>query len=84
MSFGSIEKEKEEHIIIVPEKPIDIILSEIVIPLSEVMEKKSIPDIYEGYEKIPFSQRHPIYKAMMKIEFEEVLREFILNKKEKK
>jgi len=34
------------------------------------------PDIYEGYEKIPFQDRHPIYKAMMKIEFEQALREF--------
>ncbi|MFX0058449.1 MAG: hypothetical protein ACFE85_10965 [Candidatus Hodarchaeota archaeon] len=85
MSSGSIEKEKEDHIIIdiTSERSLDHIISEMVIPFSSIMESKSCPDIYEGYEKIPFQQRHPIYKAMMKLEFEEAIREFWSNKKNK-
>jgi len=34
-------------------------------------------DIYSGEEIIRFNNRHPIYRALMKIEFEEVLRSYI-------
>ena len=33
-------------------------------------------DIYSGEENIQFNNRHPIYRALMKIEFEEVLRSY--------
>ncbi|NVM17042.1 MAG: hypothetical protein HWN80_04950 [Candidatus Lokiarchaeota archaeon] len=33
-------------------------------------------DIYSGEESIRFINRHPIYRALMKIEFEEVLRNY--------
>ena len=33
-------------------------------------------DIYSGEESIGFNNRHPIYRALMKIEFEEVLRSY--------
>jgi len=33
-------------------------------------------DIYSGEETIRFNSRHPIYKALMKLEFEDVLRSF--------
>jgi len=33
-------------------------------------------DIYSGEEIIRFNNRHPIYRALMKIEFEEVLRSY--------
>ena len=33
-------------------------------------------DIYSGEEKIKFIDRHPIFKTLMKLEFEEVLRNF--------
>ena len=33
-------------------------------------------DIYSGEETIRFNNRHPIYKSLMKIEFEEVLRKY--------
>jgi len=33
-------------------------------------------DIYSGEESIRFNNRHPIYRSLMKIEFEEVLRSF--------
>jgi len=33
-------------------------------------------DIYSGEETIRFNNRHPIYKSLMKIEFEEALRKY--------
>ena len=33
-------------------------------------------DIYTGEEIMKFSKRHPIYKALLKLEFENVLRKF--------
>lgn len=83
MSSESFKKKKEENIgfDIFPEKSLEITLSEIVIPFSSFIEKKMCSDIYKGYEKIPFQQRHPIYKAILKIEFEEAVQEFWSNKK---
>ena len=85
MSSTSIKEEKIKDLIIntLSENLIEPSLSEIVIPFSSLIECKSSPDIYKGYEKIPFQQRHPVYKAIMKIEFEEALRKFGSNKKEK-
>jgi len=37
---------------------------------------KEISDIYSGEETLRFVNRHPIYKSLMKIEFEEVLRKY--------
>ena len=33
-------------------------------------------DIYTGEESIQFDNRHPIFKTLMKLEFEDVLRNF--------
>jgi len=33
-------------------------------------------DIYSGEETIRFNNRHPIYKTLMKLEFEDILRCF--------
>ncbi len=33
-------------------------------------------DIYSGEETLRFNNRHPIFKTLMKLEFEEVLRSF--------
>ena len=33
-------------------------------------------DIYSGEETIRFDNRHPIYKTLMKLEFEDILRTF--------
>ena len=33
-------------------------------------------DIYSGEESIRFDNRHPIYKTLMKLEFEDILRSF--------
>lgn len=37
---------------------------------------RKMVDIYSGEETIRFNNRHPIYKSLMKIEFEEVLRKY--------
>jgi len=34
-------------------------------------------DIYSGNELIEFNNRHPIYKTLMKLEFEDILRSFL-------
>jgi len=34
-------------------------------------------DIYSGDETIRFDNRHPIYKTLMKLEFEDILRSFL-------
>ena len=33
-------------------------------------------DIYSGEETVRFDNRHPIFKTLMKLEFEEILRSF--------
>ncbi len=47
----------------------EINLAKIVIPFSEFGETKSTPDLYEGTEKTPFSDRDPQYKRILKDEF---------------
>ncbi len=45
--------------------------------LSENPENmKKISDIYSGEETIRFDNRHPIYRTLMKLEFEDILRSF--------
>ncbi len=43
---------------------------------TNVEYKREISDIYSGEESMRFKNRHPIYKSLMKIEFEDVLRNF--------
>ncbi|MFX0010631.1 MAG: hypothetical protein ACFE9R_09970 [Candidatus Hermodarchaeota archaeon] len=38
---------------------------------------KFTQDIYYGEEKIEFKNRHPIFKALMKLEFEEAIRKYM-------
>ena len=35
-----------------------------------------LKDIYSGNEQIEFNNRHPIFKTLMKLEFEDILRSF--------
>ena len=44
-------------------------ISEIVIPFSRLSGKFNISDIYSGSEKIPFKERNPEYKMILKQEF---------------
>jgi len=39
-------------------------------------------DIYSGEESIRFDNRHPVFKTLMKLEFEDVLRNFSKKYKE--
>jgi predicted secreted protein len=41
---------------------------------------KKVPDIYSGEEIMQFSDRHPIFKTLMKLEFEDILRNFLKRK----
>ena len=52
------------------------LLSQIVQRFSSLFNIKENDHIYSGEESIPFSQRHPTFKSMMKLEFQDALREF--------
>ena len=41
----------------------------LLIPFSNVLKTSKAPDVYSGYEKIPFEKRNPIYKSIMRQEF---------------
>ena len=43
---------------------------------------KGVPDIYSGEEVIQFNNRHPIFKTLMKLEFEDAIRSFSKKKRE--
>jgi hypothetical protein len=47
---------------------------------SKFSNKVDIRDIYSGNENIPFRNRHPIFKSILRIEFEDVIREYLENK----
>ena len=53
---------------------IEVILSELIIPFSEVLKTSNTLDIYCGYEKIPFEKRDPLYKSIMRQEFADAMR----------
>ena len=40
------------------------------------IKEKNLSDIYSGEEQIAFIKRHPIYRTLMKLEFENVLRSY--------
>ena len=44
-----------------------------IIPISSIITKKIAEDIYSGYEDIAFKDRHPTYKTLLKLEFEEAI-----------
>jgi hypothetical protein len=43
---------------------------------SNTLNRLENRDIYSGSEEIHFSNRHPIFKALMKLEFEDVIRNY--------
>ena len=55
------------------EEPFQIILSRVVKSFPEVLRIKSRPDIYTRAKNIPFQERHPIFKGLMKLEFQDSL-----------
>lgn len=70
------EKEKNEPIIIeiADYDNLETVLSKIVIPFSEIMADSNIPDVYAGYEKIPFEKRDPLYQTIIRQEFADSMR----------
>jgi hypothetical protein len=44
---------------------------------TEIQIPSSDSDIYSGNEKIKFNNRHPIYKTLLKLEFEDAIREYM-------
>ena len=52
-------------------------ISQAIHPFSKLSEKLNIKDIYSGNEKIPFRNRHPIFKSLLRIEFEDAIREYL-------
>ena len=46
--------------------------------------KRLDSDIYCGDERLKFHDRHPIYRTLMKLEFEEAIRNYTKNEKLKK
>ena len=83
MGLEASKKEEREPIIveIVEYNNIKTVLSKIVIPFSEVVGVSSAPDLYSGDERIPFEQRDPVYKSMMKQEFYDAMRSFKIQRK---
>ena len=54
-------------------------LQKSIIPFSSIFKTKRVNDIYTGNEKIPFKDRHPTYKALLKLEFEEAIKTWIFS-----
>lgn len=52
----------------------ELVLTNILVPFSDVLKSPSMPDIYSGYEKIPFENRDPLYKSIMRQEFGNMMR----------
>ena len=78
MSLETEKKDKHEPVVIeiVDYETIELVISKIIVPFSEVLKASSAPDVYFGYEKIPFEKRDPIYKSIMKQEFFDEMRSF--------
>jgi len=49
-------------------------VSEIVIPFSRLFRKYESIDVYSGKERIPFKERDPDYKMILKQEFANTLK----------
>jgi hypothetical protein len=48
-----------------------------IIPYSKFSKTEKF--IYDGHEKIPFHERHPVYQTLMKKEFAGGIKMFLLN-----
>ena len=70
------KKETHEAVIIriMDYDNLEFVLSKIIIPFSEIMRDSHVPDVYAGYEKIPFEKRYPLYQNIMKQEFADAIR----------
>jgi hypothetical protein len=66
MSSESIDKRFHDFIL---KKEVIFNIKDIVIPFTQIFPKNE-EFIYNGSEKIPFKNRHPIYKAIFLNEFQ--------------
>jgi hypothetical protein len=75
--MGLEASKKKEHEPIVIEfgdyENIEALLSKVIVPFSEVLRTSNFPDLYLGYEEIPFQKRDPHYQAIMRQEFADAL-----------
>ena len=76
MGLEASKKEEQEPIVIelLNYDNLDVLLSKIVIPFSEVLGNTTVPDIYAGHEKILFKKRYPLYQAILRQEFADVIK----------
>ncbi len=77
MSSKSTDKKYQKIPIQDLEKPLK--LNNVIIPFSKFSKTEEF--IYYGYEKIPFSERHPVYQTLLKREFAEGVKEFLKKSK---
>ena len=78
MSLEADKKNKLKLVIVEVQEydNIKIILSKIVVPFSEIAKELSAPDVYSGCENIPFENRDPLYKSIIRQEFADAMRSF--------
>ncbi len=76
MSIESPKKRKNNSIVIeiIDYDNLKAMLSNIIVPFAEIMRNSIVPDVYTGYEKIPFEKRYPLYQTIMKQEFSDAIR----------
>lgn len=76
MSTESSKKEELGQIIIeiMHYDNLEAVLLKIIIPFSEVFGTSNVPDVYAGYERIPFEKRYPLYQTIMRQEFTDFLK----------
>ncbi len=60
-----------------PSKKNEYDISEAIITYSHIYKKSINNDIYSGNEQIPFRNRHPIFKSLLRIEFEDAIRKYL-------
>ena len=78
MGLEAVKKNKHEPVIIEVQEydNIKIILSKIVVPFSVIAKEIGAPDLYSGCENIPFENRDPLYKSVIRQEFADAMRSF--------
>ena len=74
LSYGKLKTSKKNESI---HSDLQYNPSKIVIPFSKFFSKQLREDIYIGNEKIPFKRKHPVFKALMRVEFEDAMKEYL-------
>lgn len=72
MNINQTNEIYEDHIkeiIKIKKKVSDFEISQVVIPFSKICKSYKPIDIYSGNEKIPFKERDPEYKMILRQEF---------------